>query len=108
DESLPIALSFLPVTQGDSIKRGAKFFADHCMVCHTLRYIQHLPLAENAGITFDKMPLHQKEWLFGAVPPDLTLVAHRHNPQWIYTYLHAFYKDASRPTGYNNLVFKNS
>jgi ubiquinol-cytochrome c reductase cytochrome c1 subunit len=87
-----------------SVLRGAQFFAKNCMVCHTMKYLEYNSIAEQAGITLDKMPLKQKEWWLNVVPPDLTLIARQHSPAWLYTYFHSFYKDSSRPTGYNNLV----
>ncbi|GIR68863.1 MAG: hypothetical protein CM15mP74_01140 [Halieaceae bacterium] len=47
-----------------------------------------------------------KVW-FGATPPDLTLVARSRQPDWLYTYLRAFYEDESRPYGVNNRVYPN-
>ena len=44
---------------------------------------------------------------FGALPPDLTMVARVRSPEWLYTYLKTFYVDSSRPYGVNNLVFKD-
>jgi ubiquinol-cytochrome c reductase cytochrome b subunit len=44
---------------------------------------------------------------FGATPPDLTLVARSRQPDWLYTYLRAFYEDESRPYGVNNRVYPN-
>lgn len=92
----------------DSVKRGAKHFAAQCMVCHAMRFLDHNPLAKQAGITIDKMPLKDQEWWFGTAPPDLSLIARVRSPRWIYTYLHAFYKDESRKLGSNNLLFPNS
>lgn len=89
----------------DSIKRGAKFFATTCMACHTLIYMRYNTLAKEAGITYDKMPIQVTNWPFAVKPPDLSLEADVHSPDWIYTYLHAFYQDSSRPSGVNNLVF---
>ena len=54
------------------------------------------------GMTEDKA----KEW-FGAVPPDLTLVARARSPEWLYTYLRNFYADDTRPLGVNNRVYKD-
>jgi ubiquinol-cytochrome c reductase cytochrome c1 subunit len=56
----------------------------------------------------------QKLW-FGATPPDLTIVARARGEagnagagaDWLYTYLRSFYRDANRPTGWNNVVFEN-
>ena len=57
-------------------------------------------------------PKDAKEW-FGAVPPDLTLVARSRashsgsGADYLYTYLRSFYRDDTRPTGWNNTVFPN-
>jgi ubiquinol-cytochrome c reductase cytochrome c1 subunit len=45
-----------------------------------------------------------KAW-FGATPPDLSVIARSRGPDWLYTYLRSFYRDDSRPTGWNNVVF---
>ena len=44
---------------------------------------------------------------FGTAPPDLTLIARSRGADWLYTYLRTFYRDPSRPTGWNNVVFPN-
>ncbi len=92
----------------DSVKRGAKFFATNCLSCHTLRYLRYDKLAQEAGITYEKMPLNVTAWPNGITPPDLSLEASVRGVNWIYTYLHSFYKDTSRPTGVNNLLVPNS
>jgi ubiquinol-cytochrome c reductase cytochrome c1 subunit len=57
-------------------------------------------------------PKDAKEW-FGAAPPDLSVIARAKASEagsggdWIYTYLRTYYKDDTRPTGWNNLVFPN-
>lgn len=109
-DSIPIALESAPVNSQDvqSIKRGAKFFATNCMVCHSLIYLRYNSLAKEAGITYEKMPLNVKTWPFGIKPPDLSLEANVRGADWIYTYLHSFYLDPSRPTGFNNLIFPNT
>jgi ubiquinol-cytochrome c reductase cytochrome c1 subunit len=103
-------LSEAPVDPTDiaSIKRGAKFFAANCMSCHTLVYLKNDKLAHEAGITYDKMPVNVKSWPYGITPPDLSLEADVRGVDWIYTYLHSFYPDPSRPTGANNLLVPNS
>jgi len=107
---VPVKLESVKINIKDeaALLRGAKFFATNCMSCHTLKYLAHNKLAKRAGITLDKMPLKNKKWWLGVVPPDLTLTALQRGPAWLYTYLHAFYKDAKRPTGYNNLLVPNS
>ena len=47
-----------------------------------------------------------KVW-FGATPPDLTLISRARQPEWLYTYLRAFYRDDQRPYGVNNRVYPN-
>jgi ubiquinol-cytochrome c reductase cytochrome c1 subunit len=53
-----------------------------------------------------------KQW-FGAAPPDLTVIARARSSEfgsgadWLYTYLRGFYRDDTRPTGWNNTVFAN-
>ncbi|KTC38292.1 cytochrome C, partial [Pseudomonas sp. ABAC21] len=51
-------------------------------------------------------PADAKAW-FGAVPPDLTLVARVRGNDWLYGYLTSFYEDPARPWGVNNKVFPN-
>jgi ubiquinol-cytochrome c reductase cytochrome c1 subunit len=105
-----LALAEAPIDRHDmeSIKRGAKFFATTCMTCHTLVYLRYDKLAQDAGITYEKMPLNVKSWPNNVTPPDLSLEAQVRGVDWIYTYLHSFYKDAKSATGFNNLVFPNT
>jgi ubiquinol-cytochrome c reductase cytochrome c1 subunit len=56
-------------------------------------------------------PKLAKDW-FGAVPPDLTLVARSRAAQgkgsgadYLYTYLRSYYRDDTKATGWNNMVF---
>ena len=57
-------------------------------------------------------PKQAKDW-FGANPPDLTLVARSRaghggtGADYLYTYLRTYYKDPTKATGWNNLVFPN-
>jgi ubiquinol-cytochrome c reductase cytochrome c1 subunit len=101
-----IGLATAPINKSDmeSVKRGAKFFASTCMSCHTMIYLRYDPIAQEAGITYDKMPINVKEWPYGVVPPDLSLEISVRGVNWVYTYLHSFYTDKSRPTGVNNLL----
>jgi len=54
-----------------------------------------------------------KEW-FGAVPPDLTVIARSRSAagkgtgaDYLYTYLRTYYRDDTRATGWNNAAFPN-
>lgn len=51
-------------------------------------------------------PEDAKAW-FGASSPDLSVEARARGKDWLYTYLRSFYRDPTRPTGWNNRVFEN-
>jgi ubiquinol-cytochrome c reductase cytochrome c1 subunit len=112
-----------------ALQNGAKLFVNYCLNCHSasaMRYnrLKDIGLTEdqiknNLLFTSDKigdlmkvaMPAKDaKEW-FGAVPPDLSVIARAKASEagsggdWLYTYLRTFYKDDTRPTGWNNMVF---
>jgi ubiquinol-cytochrome c reductase cytochrome c1 subunit len=115
----------------DSLQNGAKLFVNYCLNCHaasSMRYnrLKDLGLTDDqikANLLFsqDKVgdmmttalrPADAKAW-FGAVPPDLSVIARAKassagsGPDYLYTYLRTFYKDDTRPTGWNNLVLPN-
>ena len=109
-----------------SLQRGAKYFVNYCMGCHSLAYMRYERLADDLDIRHEVAQQNinfaggnigdlmtvaapakvQKKW-FGATPPDLTLVARARGVEWLYTYLRNFYKDEKRPYGVNNRVFKD-
>lgn len=114
-----------------ALQNGAKLFVNYCLNCHSasaMRYnrLQDIGLTEeqiknNLLFTSDKVGdlMHvsmsakdAKNW-FGAVPPDLSVIARSKasgdgsGADYLYTYLRTFYKDETRPTGWNNLVFPN-
>jgi ubiquinol-cytochrome c reductase cytochrome c1 subunit len=114
-----------------SLQNGAKLFVNYCLNCHSavsMRYnrLKDLGLteeqiksnllfsAEKVGelMTTALRPADAKQW-FGVVPPDLSVIARAKaspagsGPDYLYTYLRTFYKDDTRPTGWNNLVVPN-
>lgn len=114
-----------------ALQNGAKLFVNYCLNCHaasSMRYnrLKDIELTEeqikgNLLFTSDKVgdlmtvaldAKDAKEW-FGMVPPDLSVIARARasgagsGADWIYTYLRTFYKDDSRPSGWNNMVFQN-
>ena len=110
----------------ESLQRGARTFMNYCMGCHTTEYMRYTHVAEHLGVPTEMflknlvldgskigdlmqngMTKAYSKKVFGAPPPDLTLVARARSPQWLYTYLRSFYADSSRPYGVNNLVFKD-
>ncbi len=109
-EEQTIALEKVKINLQDkkSIVRGAKFFASNCMVCHTMIYLRYNKVAQQAGVLYEKMPTQVKKWPFDVTPPDLSLEANVRGVNWIYTYLHSFYVDPTRPTGFNNLLIQNT
>lgn len=115
----------------EALQHGAQIFINYCLNCHSasaMRYnrLMDLGLSEqqikdNLLFTADKVgePMtvalrraDAKLW-FGAAPPDLSVIARARSSElgsgadWLYTYLRSFYRDESRPTGWNNVVFPN-
>lgn len=110
-----------------AIQRGAKFFVNYCMGCHSAQYVRY-KLFTSVGLTEDDikenlmfgggkvgdlmkiaMPAEEAGRWFGAPAPDLTLTARIKSggADWLYSYLKGFYTDPSRPMGVNNTVFPN-
>lgn len=106
-----------------SLQRGAKYFVNYCLNCHSASYMRYNRLTD-IGLTEQQIKdnllftgakvgdtmetaLDKKEAkaFFGATPPDLTVIARARGADWLYTYLRGFYKDESRPTGWNNVAF---
>lgn len=109
-----------------SLQRGAGYFVNYCMGCHSLGYMRYNRLADDLGIdeatlrqsliftgakpgdlmVSNMNPVSAEKW-FGTAVPDLTLATRWRSPDWVYSYLKSFYADPSRPLGVNNLVFPN-
>ncbi len=109
-----------------SLQRGAKWYMNYCVGCHSTKYSRYERVANDLGIDHQvmldnlvfgdekigdlmttSMNKDQGKAWFGAPPPDLTLITRARSPEWVYTYLKNFYADNSRPLGVNNRVFKN-
>lgn len=108
-----------------SLQHGAQLFVNYCLNCHSanlMRYsrlqdigISQKEIEKNLLFATDKVgntmtvamrPDDAKAW-FGAMPPDLSVEARAKNRDWLYTYLRSFYRDDTRPTGWNNMVYEN-
>jgi len=114
-----------------ALQHGAKLFVNYCLGCHSAAYMRYNRLRDiglteqqikdNLLFTTDKVgetmkaaidPKQAKEW-FGAVPPDLTLIARSRSghggtgADYLYTFLRTFYRDPTKATGWNNLAFPN-
>jgi ubiquinol-cytochrome c reductase cytochrome c1 subunit len=109
----------------ESLQRGARLFVNHCLNCHSAQYMRYNRLTDlkltpdqikqNLMFTTDKIgdtmkaainPKDAKEW-FGAVPPDLSVMARSYTSERLAAYMRAFYRDDSRETGWNNIISPN-
>ena len=118
------------MTDVAALQNGAKLFVNYCLNCHSAAYMRYNRMRD-IGLTEDQIkksllfatdkvgetmkvsldPKQAKEW-FGAQPPDLSVIARSRaevgkgsGADYLYTYLRTFYRDDSRPTGWNNLAF---
>ena len=114
-----------------ALQHGAKLFVNYCLNCHSASFmrfnrlqdigISEQQIKDNLLVGTDKVgdvmksaanAKESKEW-FGGQPPDLTLIARSRSghggtgADYIYTFLRTFYRDAEKPTGWNNLAFPN-
>jgi ubiquinol-cytochrome c reductase cytochrome c1 subunit len=109
-----------------SLQRGAAVFLNNCTGCHSAQFMRYSRIAKDLKIPpeiiqsnyltgdmkigdsiVSSMGKSYAKEVFGVVPPDLSLTARSRGPDWIYSYLRAFYEDPSRPWGVNNKVFPN-
>ncbi|MGC9008448.1 MAG: cytochrome c1 [Halothiobacillaceae bacterium] len=117
----------IDISDTASLQRGAQLFVDHCLSCHSAKYMRYNRIGQDLGWTDEEvkqrlikgetkvgetmvsaMPANYAKTAFnGAVPPDLSLTARSRGADWLYTYLRSFYVDPARPTGANNLLFKD-
>ncbi len=124
----PLQKADVDVFDLESVRRGAGYFVDYCLGCHSIKHLRYSRLGKDLAIKDevlrnDIMPegakVHESfltamhpddaiNW-FGVAPPDLSLVARARGADWLYSYLKGFYIDRSptRPTGVNNLYFKD-
>jgi ubiquinol-cytochrome c reductase cytochrome c1 subunit len=113
----------IDISNEASLQRGAKYFVNYCLGCHSAKYVRYNRLAMDLGLTedqlvdnlmftgerpFDTMDnaipgVDSANW-FGRTPPDLSLTARARGADWVYSFLRSFYLDPSKPTGTNNLV----
>lgn len=113
-----------------ALQNGAKIFVNYCLNCHSAAYMRYnrmrdiglseveikdnlLFAAEKVGETMKVSidPKEAKAW-FGANPPDLSVIARSRadgakgsGADYLYTYMRSFYRDDTKATGWNNLVF---
>jgi ubiquinol-cytochrome c reductase cytochrome c1 subunit len=114
-----------------ALQNGAKLFVNYCLNCHSASLVRYNRLRdiglsedqirENLLFSADKvgdlmkvnMPEKDAKAWFGAAPPDLSVIVRAKasgqgsGADYVYTYLRSYYKDESRATGWNNLVYPN-
>ena len=126
DAGYPLEKVDISLLNKSALQRGAKYFVNYCLSCHSAGYSRYNRVGRDLGLTDEQVRENliftgQKlgelmtvtfreenalQW-FGSVPPDLTLIARARGPDWLYTYLKSFYLDESRPMGVNNALFQN-
>ncbi len=114
----------IDLTDRAALQSGAKYFVNYCLGCHSLQFHRYENLVDDLGLTeqqlqenflvgaqtptdpiTNSMLATDAENWFGAPPPDLSVIARSRGVDWLYTFLHSFYLDDSRPLGVNNTVF---
>ncbi|MCG8489789.1 MAG: cytochrome c1 [Candidatus Thiodiazotropha sp.] len=121
---VPLDDADIDLSDQASLQRGAKYFMNYCLSCHSAKYQRYNRMAKDLGLTEqevidnlmfttdkigDTMNIAMTaekgtEW-FGSPPPDLSVIARARGVDWLYTYLRGFYLDEKRPFGVNNRVF---
>lgn len=122
----PLAEIDADVGNRASLQRGARYFVNYCLSCHSAQYSRYNRVGRDLGMDDEMVkrnliftdqkvgdlmevamtPEEAMQW-FGAQAPDLALVARSRGTAWLYTYLRSFYRDSSRPMGVNNALFQN-
>ncbi len=113
-----------------ALQNGAKLFVNYCLNCHSAAFMRYNRMTE-LGLTEKQIkenllfgsnkvgdtmkaaidPQQAKEW-FGGNPPDLSVMTRSRSDgskgtgaDYVYTYLRSYYKDDTKPTGWNNYAF---
>lgn len=115
------------ITDIESLKRGALFYAQNCLSCHSAKFMRYSRIGQDLGWTneelranimlqgggiYDPMisALTEAAALeaYGVVPPDLSLQARIHTTHWLLSYLKGFYRDPESASSFNNVILKNT
>jgi ubiquinol-cytochrome c reductase cytochrome c1 subunit len=108
-----------------AVQKGAKWFVNYCMSCHSAKYMRYNRLSEDLDLSEEQVmsnlvfsdakigetmdiamrPADATLWL-GKAPPDLSLIARSRGNDWLFSYLKSFYQDETG--GWNNLVLPNA
>jgi ubiquinol-cytochrome c reductase cytochrome c1 subunit len=108
-----------------SLQRGAKWYMNYCMGCHSIAYMRYNRMAEDLELSEEMVmenlvfsdakfaetmdiamhPDQAKAW-FGKTPPDLSLIGRSRGADWLYSYLRGFYQDENGE--WNNTMLPNA
>jgi ubiquinol-cytochrome c reductase cytochrome c1 subunit len=114
-----------------SLQNGARTFVNYCMGCHSANLMRWNRLnaiglddrqirdflifgEQKVGdpMTIAMRPADAKAW-FGKMPPDMSVIARARTSfdfkgtDYLYTLLRGYYRDATSPTGWNNVAYPN-
>ena len=127
DEGVRLQSANIDLGNTASLQRGAKYFVNYCMGCHSAQYVRYNSVAKDLGLNDAQLesyliftggkvtdtmvsamsPSDAQKW-FGIAPPDLSLESRSRGADWIYTYLKSFYLDPKSATGVNNAVYPHT
>lgn len=113
------------VSDKASLQRGAKWYVNYCLSCHSLNYMRYNRIAEDLQLSEEEVMLNlvfsdakigdtmtiamdedQAESWFSNAPPDLSLIGRSRGPDWLYAFLRGFYQDETG--GWNNTALSNT
>ncbi|MGE4339899.1 MAG: cytochrome c1 [Pigmentiphaga sp.] len=130
EAGIPLERAPKSVSDLAALQAGARVFVNQCLNCHAASAVRYSDLRQ-IGLTDEQIqnnlvfsgetvndlmkvamhPADAARWL-GVAPPDLSLMARAKSvnagpsgSDYIYTFLRSFYRDASKLTGWDNLVF---
>jgi len=108
-----------------SLQRGAKWYVNYCLGCHSISYMRYNRMAEDLDLTEEMvmenlvfsdakfaetmdiaMQSEQAKAWFGKTPPDLSLIGRSRGADWLYSYLRGFYRDENGT--WNNTMLPNA
>jgi ubiquinol-cytochrome c reductase cytochrome c1 subunit len=117
----------IDISNQASLQRGAKYFVNYCLGCHSAQYVRYNTLGSGLGLSEDQvvknlmftgdrpsdtmaiaMPPGDAAVWFGRTPPDLSLVARARGTDWIYAFLKSFYANPDKPSGADNLILEGA
>lgn len=127
ESAFPMEPANNDVSNTASLQRGAKYFVNYCLGCHSAEYVRYNRLGEDLNLSEDELvnnimftgeqvfdtmvnamaDADGARW-FGQAPPDLSLIARSRGTDHVFNFLRSFYAEEGVPTGANNMVLANT